>query len=97
MKQTLIATLMALGLAASSAFAAEESYDSIVAAAKKEIEAADQMGHLWRDTEKTLKEAEKAMKAGDEKKALKLAQQALGEARAAQQQAKDQANAKPQY
>lgn len=98
MKKIAIASTLALTLALSGAsFAGSMSYADTVAAAKKEMKVAKQMGHLWRDTGKILKKADKAKKAGDSKKAMKLAMKALNQARDAQKQAKAQANPKVRY
>ena len=73
------------------------SYDELAAQAKSEIKIAKSMDFLWRDTEKSLKAAEKANAEGDSVKAKKLAQKALDQAKMAQQQAQDNAGAKPYY
>jgi len=61
---------------------------SAIAAAKSENAQAKKMGAEWRDTGKLLKKAEAAMKAGDEAKAIKLADKAKRQAQIAQKQYK---------
>lgn len=51
-----------------------------IEAAKAAIAKAKSVGGLWRDTEKMLKKAEEAAKAGDNAKAIKLANQAREQA-----------------
>lgn len=101
MKKTLLMTAVAFTLAACAggekAAMANKEYTDLVAKAKAEIKLADQAGHTWRDTEKFLKEADEAMKAGDHDKAMKLAKKALKQAQLSQQQAKDNANVKPVF
>lgn len=69
----------------------------VIAEAEKEMKAAKSMNYLWRDTGKILKQAKAAAKDGDNEKANKLAKKALSQAKLAQQQAKDNKNAKPVY
>ena len=64
--------LATLTLALSSGAMAESAADAIKAAKAAQKEASS-LGFEWRDTGKTIKKAEKAAKAGDEKKAIKLA------------------------
>lgn len=94
MKKSLIAAALAASLAAC---ATGPSYDEVMAQAQAEAKVAKKMNYLWRDTEKSMKEAEKAKKAGDDDKALKLAKKALFQAKAAQKQAQAEANAGPKY
>jgi len=61
-----------------------------IAAAKAAIKAAKEVGGLWRDTEKFLKKAEKAAKAGDDKAAIKLAKKAQRQAELGKLQAEDE-------
>jgi len=86
---------LVLGLAVGCASTPDESTDadqttaaSAIAAAKSENAQAKKMGAEWRDTGKLLKKAEAAMKAGDEAKAIKLADKARRQAEIAQQQYK---------
>lgn len=92
MKKALLASTLALALAGCAGGAIDEEYNKVVAQAEQEIKVADQMGYLWRDTEKFLKESKEAYQAGDKEKALKLAKKALKEAQLAQEQAKANAN-----
>ena len=71
------------------------SVTDAIANAEAEIRAAESREMLWSNTENLLAQAKAAQAAGDNKKAVKLAQQAALEARLAQQQA--QANAQPYY
>ncbi|MFQ5937953.1 MAG: hypothetical protein ACE5LB_16255 [Acidiferrobacterales bacterium] len=73
------------------------SYDELYAQARSETNVAKQMGFLWRDTEVYLIESRQAFERGDKKKATGLARKALEQAQAAQQQAREQANAGPYY
>ena len=86
---------LVLGLAVGCASTPDESTDadqttaaSAIAAAKSENAQAKKMGAEWRDTGKLLKKAEAAMKAGDEAKAIKLADKARRQAEIAQKQYK---------
>jgi len=93
-------TALVLGLAVGCATAPKEEkveakpispeVAQAIAAAKAAIKAAKDAGGLWRDTEKFLKEAEKAAKAGDDKTALKLAKKAQREAELGKLQAEDE-------
>lgn len=65
--------------------------------AKKEMKKAKKVGGLWTQVGPAIKKAEKALKAGDKKTAIKLAEKAILQARAGQQQSKDQANAGPRF
>lgn len=56
------------------------------------MKVAKKMNYLWRDTGKILKQAKKANDNGDSKKAMKLANKALSQAKMAQIQAKAEAN-----
>lgn len=56
------------------------------------MKVAKKMNYLWRDTGKILKKAKKANSEGDTKKAKKLANKALDQAKMAQMQAKAEAN-----
>ncbi len=101
MKKTLLITAVAFTLAACASgeqkAAADKEYQDLVANAKAEIKLADQAGYTWRDTEKFLKEADEAMKAGDRDKAMKLVKKATKQAQLAQKQAKENANVKPVF
>ena len=101
MKKTLLMTTVAFALAACAGgeqkAAADKEYTDLVAKAKAEIALANKTGFTWRDSEKFLKNADEAMKAGDRDKAIKLVGKATKQAQLAQKQAKDNANAKPVY
>ncbi len=84
-----------LGLAVGCASTPDDAADagqttaaSAIAAAKSENAKAKKMGAEWRDTGKLLKKAEAAMQAGDEAKAIKLADKAKRQAQNAQKQAR---------
>ncbi|HHO58960.1 MAG TPA: hypothetical protein ENJ64_01865, partial [Thiotrichales bacterium] len=68
---------------ASGPSAAEQA----IADAKAATAEAKDMNYEWRDTGKIIKKAEEALAAGDEEKALKLANQALAQSRNAIKQA----------
>ena len=98
MKKTLFITTLALALAGCTGGSeSDKEYDELVAKAKSEIKLADQTGFTWRDTDKFLKDADGALKAGDRDKAMKLVKKAIKQAQLAQQQAKSNANAKPVF
>lgn len=98
MKKTLFITTLALALAGCTTGPADDKeYTDLVAKAKAEIKLADQTGFTWRDSEKFLKDADEAMKAGDRDKAIKLVGKATKQAQLAQKQAKDNANVKPTF
>ncbi|MEK7262528.1 MAG: hypothetical protein AAB194_04365 [Pseudomonadota bacterium] len=98
MKKTLFITALALALAGcASGPESDKEYMDLVAKAKAEIQLAGKAGYAWRDTEKFLKGADEAMKAGDRDKAMKLVNKAIKQAQLSQKQAKDNANAKPVY
>lgn len=93
-------TALVLGLAVGCATAPKEEkveakpispeVAQAIAAAKAAIKAAKDAGGLWRDTEKFLKEAEKAAKAGDDKAAIKLAKKAQRQAELGKLQAEEE-------
>ncbi len=89
---------LVLGLAVGCASTPDESTEpsqvtaaQAISAAKEENAKARKMGAEWRDTGKLIKKAEAAMKAGDEAKAIKLADKARFQAVTAQKQAKFEA------
>ncbi len=88
--------LALLALAALAGCAGMSATDAI-ANAEAEINVTEGLGMLWTTTENALAEAKKAQAAGEEKKAVKLAQKAAHEARLAQQQAQANATAAPYY
>lgn len=65
--------------------------------AEAEVRRADSLGMLWTTTEKLLADAKAAQQAGDQDKALALAQKAEREARLAQAQAEANATVTPDY
>jgi len=73
------------------------SVKNAIANAEAEIKAAENGEMLWSNTENLLAQAKTARAAGDNKKAVKLAQQAAHEARLARQQAQANATAQPYY
>lgn len=105
MKKTLIASVLAgsfalagcAGQTPAPQAGGEKEFNELVAKAEQEIKLAAKTGFLWTNTEKFLEDAKAAQKQGDMKKAMNLAQKALDEAQIAQQQAKSQANAKPNF
>jgi len=98
MKKTLFITTLALALAGCTGGSeSDKEYTDLVAKAKAEIALANKTGFTWRDSEKFLKNADEAMKAGDRDKAIKLVGKATKQAQLAQKQAKDNANAKPVF
>ncbi|MDH5218949.1 MAG: SoxXA-binding protein [Gammaproteobacteria bacterium] len=93
-----LATVLATGCASTGGSMDSGSggdYASIMAQAKAENKKAKKAGGLWRDAGKIMKKAEAAKKAGDDKKALKLAKKALFQGKMGQEQAASQANAGP--
>lgn len=71
--------------------------DQAIAHAQAEIKKAAKMDALWSNTEGYVKQAKAAESAGDNAKALKLANQAAKDAQVAQAQAESQKNAHPYY
>jgi len=67
-------------------------FDQAVKEATAAIDKAAAAHYEWRDSRKILKEAEKAEKAGDHKKAMSLAKQAKEQGIIAVAQAKEQAH-----
>jgi hypothetical protein len=98
-KPALAATLVVLTFVACSTPppTGEEEFSKLSLEAEKEIRAADQLGFLWRDTEKLLDDARTARKQNRHDEAMKLAQKALEQAKLAQQQAQANANAGPSF
>jgi len=75
--------------------ATEATYKAALAEAKASINIAKKAHYEWRDSGKILKKADEAAKAGDFKKATKLANKAKRQGIMALTQSKDQANAGP--
>ena len=71
-----------------TASGASSAAEQAIADAKAANAEAKSMNYEWRDTGKLIKKAEEALAAGDEDKAMKLANQALAQARTAVKQAK---------
>lgn len=103
----ILCAALTLGIAGCATVDKKE-YDQLAKQAEDEVKIANKTGFLWKDTEKVLKESKEAMAAAEAAsdrttrqtnfdKAMKLAKRALQEAKLAQQQAKDNANAKPDY
>ncbi|MBD3609547.1 MAG: SoxXA-binding protein [Gammaproteobacteria bacterium] len=97
MKKFAILAASALLLSACASGPAKEDVTATIAAAKAENKAAKKVGFMWRDAGKMIKKAEKALKAGDNAKAMKLAKKAQSQGKLAQIQAKEQANAGPSF
>ncbi|MDH5256898.1 MAG: SoxXA-binding protein [Gammaproteobacteria bacterium] len=70
-------------------------YPTLVKQAEASIKKAKSVGSEWRDSEKFLKNAEKAAKAGDMDKAMKLAKKAKAEGELGYKQGESQKNAGP--
>ena len=103
MKQTLILSAAVLTLAGCASSINQNEYNQLATEAENEITLAGKTGFQWNNTEGFLKESKEAMaaalaatdrstRASEYAKAMKLAKKALSEAKAAQQQAKDNAN-----
>lgn len=103
MKKTLIVSLLAGSFALAgcagqtSQTGGDKEFNELVAKAEQEIKLAAKSGFLWTNTEKFLEDAKAAQKQGDMNKAMSLAKKALDEAQLAQQQAKTEANPKPNF
>ena len=83
------------GSAAANAPASLETYQAALAEAKTSLQNAKKANFLWRDSEKILKKAAKAAKAGDFETAIKLTNKAKRQGELALAQSKAQANAGP--
>ena len=70
-------------------------YPTLVKQAKASIKKAKSVGSVWRDSEKFLKKAAKAEKAGNMDDAIKLAKKAKMEGDLAYKQGMDEKNAGP--
>ncbi len=77
--------------------ASSSAVDQAIAQAEAEIKAAKDAKALWSNTEKFLEDAKKAKADGKNEDALKLANKAAKHAKLAQQQAKENANVRPQF
>ena len=99
-KKTLLslAITSALALSGAALAAGQADFDKAYAAATAAVKKAAAMKNEWRDSGKLLKKAQKAAKAGDFAKAIKLAKAAEFQGRMAQEQALANANAgNPDY
>jgi len=92
MKKIIVSSVLALAFSGLVGCQSGPSFDDVVAEAEKEMKVAKKMNYQWRDTGKILKQAKKAKDSGDNKKAMKLANKALDQAKMAQMQAKAEAN-----
>ncbi len=98
-----IAGAFALGACASGGGTGDGSSSAVndkdaataILAAEHELKRANAKGAAWRDTEKMIKEAQEAAKAGDFDKAIKLANKAKNQSTNALAQAEEQKNAGP--
>jgi len=97
MKKIIISSVLALVFSGLVGCASGPSANDVIAEAEKEMKVAKKMNYLWRDTGKILKKAKKAKANGDTKKAVKLANKALSQAKMAQAQAKAEANPKVRF
>jgi hypothetical protein len=75
---------------ASESASDDSSVKQTIAAAKTALSTAVQGGYAWRDTGKYIKQAEKALAAGDEAKATTLANKALEQSELAKKQSIEQ-------
>lgn len=97
-KRIVIAVLSAFsGLAGCAHMQQFDQADAAIAAAKTEVAAANKAGNVWRDTDKLLADAVKARENYRAEEAVKLAKQALDEAKLAVAQAASQTDAKPSF
>lgn len=93
MQKVILVAVLALAVGACvTAGKGKSSYEELYTRAQSEIRIAQQMGFLWRDTKKILARSKRAHELGDKDEAMKLATEALRQARLAQEQAKEQAN-----
>ncbi len=93
----LFAAVISLNLTACASWWGDSEYDTLSAQVASEIELAKKTGFLWTNTEKFVADAEKAKQAGDMDQAMKKLKKALFEAKQAQVQAKEQANARAPF
>jgi hypothetical protein len=76
---------------------ANEAFAQLAAEVEREIRATEKTGFLWRDTEQLLQDARSAQAESRYEDAKQLANKALRQAKMAQQQARENANAGPVY
>lgn len=94
---TLTILVLLSGIAGCAHVQQFDQADAIISSAKTEVAAAKKSGNEWRDTDKLLGEAVKMRENYRADEAVKLAQQALDEAKLAVAQAASQADAKPYF
>jgi len=70
--------------------ASDQAVQKIISDAKAELKIAKKGDYAWRDTGKFIKKAEKALAAGDTKKATSLATKALEQSKLAKSQSIEQ-------
>jgi hypothetical protein len=80
-----------------SSATSSSAVDQAITQAEAEIKAAKNANALWSNTEKFLEDAKQAKADGKNEDAVKLANKAAKHAKLAQQQAKENANARPHY
>lgn len=97
MKKLLFTAVISLALAGCASYRAVVEYNDLAAEAASEISLAKKSGFLWSNTEKFVKQAEEAKNAGNIDDAIKSLKKAIREAKLAQAQAKEQANAKAPF
>jgi uncharacterized membrane-anchored protein len=93
-KLAILSAVFAL-IAAPLSASASSDFESAKQQAIAEIDKASALGYEWRDSRKILQQAEKAEKAGDHEKAIKLVNQAKQQGMVAVVQAESQKNAGP--
>ncbi|MEK6550733.1 MAG: hypothetical protein AAB329_05940 [Pseudomonadota bacterium] len=97
MKKLLFIAVISLTLTACASYRAVVEYNNLAAEAASEISLAKKTGFLWSNTENFVKKAEEDKNAGNIDDAIKGLKKAIREAKLAQAQAKEQANAKAPY
>jgi len=111
MKKAFLIGTAAVALAGCAGSYNDDEYNQLAAQAENEIKLADKTGFLWSNTEKFMQESKEAKAAADKARkdgdrataqkefdnAMKLAKQALTQAKLAEQQALDNANPVAHY
>ena len=90
-------TSLLASCAPSRAPSVNEEFSQLTASVEREIRATEKTGFLWRDTEQLLQDARLAQAEGRHEEAKQLALRAMRQAKLAQEQARDNANAAPVY
>ncbi len=91
MKRLSFVVMLTLVIAGcSSAGKRPGTFENLYVQAENEIKLAKQMGFLWRDTQAFLRQSKLAREAGKKTLAMELVQEALDQAKLAQQQAREQ-------